>query len=209
VTDYQPKTVAKAKIKKEAPSLTLELVRTPDILTEVKGDFIKVGFAAESEDVVENAKKKLQKKQLDLIVANDITDASSGFGSDTNKVTLISRDGKVESLPLMSKREVADKILDRVVGLFSSKYYTRKGKGSKLTNHQRFVEAFKHRGGEALTTAEIETIILKKFPEMNTGSILPSDHTEKRVKGACWCAGTESRVFDRVARGQFNVRPNL
>jgi len=117
VTDYQPKTVAKAKIKKESPSLTLELVRTPDILTEVKGDFIKVGFAAESEDIVANAKKKLQKKQLDLIVANDITDAASGFGVDTNKVTLISRDGKVEKLPLMTKREVADKILDRVVGM--------------------------------------------------------------------------------------------
>jgi phosphopantothenoylcysteine decarboxylase/phosphopantothenate--cysteine ligase len=117
VADYQPKTVAKAKIKKETPSLTLELVRTPDIITEVKGDFLRVGFAAESEDVVANAKKKLKKKQLDLIVANDITDASSGFGADTNKVTLISRDGKVEKLPLMSKREVADRILDRVVGL--------------------------------------------------------------------------------------------
>ena len=121
VADYQPKTVAKAKIKKDTPSLTLELVRTPDILTEVKGNFIKVGFAAESENVVENARKKLQKKQLDLIVANDITDAESGFGSDTNKVTIISRDGKVESLPLLSKREVADKILDRVVGLLGKK----------------------------------------------------------------------------------------
>jgi len=117
VTDYQPKTVAKTKIKKDAPSLTLELIRTPDILGEVKGDFIKVGFAAESEDIVANAKKKLQQKQLDLIVANDITDKKSGFGVDTNKVTIISQDGKVESLPLMSKREVADKILDKVVGL--------------------------------------------------------------------------------------------
>lgn len=117
VADYQPKTVAKTKIKKESPSLTLELVRTPDIITEVKGNFLRVGFAAESEDIVANAKKKLQKKNLDLIVANDITDKESGFGVDTNKVTLISRDGKAEKLPLMSKREVADKILDRVVGL--------------------------------------------------------------------------------------------
>jgi phosphopantothenoylcysteine decarboxylase/phosphopantothenate--cysteine ligase len=117
VTDYQPKTTAKAKIKKEAQSLNLELVRTPDILAEVKGNFLKVGFAAESEDVVANAKKKLQKKQLDLIVANDITDKKSGFGVDTNKVTLIDKKGKVEKLPLMSKREVADKILDRVVGM--------------------------------------------------------------------------------------------
>jgi phosphopantothenoylcysteine decarboxylase/phosphopantothenate--cysteine ligase len=121
VADYQPKTAAKAKIKKTSPSLTLELVRTPDILTEVKGNFIRVGFAAESEDVVANARKKLEKKQLDLIVANDITDKESGFGADTNKVTLISRDGKVEKLPLMSKREVADKILDRVVGLLGEK----------------------------------------------------------------------------------------
>jgi len=115
VADYQPKTSAKEKIKKESPSLTLELIRTPDILTEVKGDFIRVGFAAESEDLIENARQKLQKKQLNLIVANDITATDSGFGVDTNKVTLIDRDGKVESLPLLTKREVADKILDRVV----------------------------------------------------------------------------------------------
>jgi len=121
VADYQPKSVAKAKIKKETPSLTLELVRTPDILTEVKGNFLKIGFAAESEDVVANARQKLEKKQLDLIVANDITDSSSGFGADTNKVTLISRDGKVESLPLLTKREVADRILDRVVELIAKK----------------------------------------------------------------------------------------
>jgi phosphopantothenoylcysteine decarboxylase/phosphopantothenate--cysteine ligase len=121
VADYQPKTTAKTKIKKESPSLTLELVRTPDIITEVKGNFLRVGFAAESEDIVANAKKKLQKKQLDLIVANDITDKDSGFGVDTNKVTIISRDGKTEKLPLLSKREVADKILDRVVGLLGKK----------------------------------------------------------------------------------------
>ncbi len=121
VADYQPKSVAKAKIKKEAPSLTLELVRTPDILTEVKGNFLKVGFAAESEDVVANARQKLEKKHLDLIVANDITDPSSGFGADTNKVTLIDRDGKIDSLPLLSKREVADKILDKVVEFFGKK----------------------------------------------------------------------------------------
>jgi len=121
VTDYQPKTVAKAKIKKDTPSLTLELVRTPDILTEVKGNFLKVGFAAESEDIVANARQKLEKKQLDLIVANDITDKDSGFGVDTNKVTLIDKQGKVESLPLMSKREVADRVLDRVVGLMGGR----------------------------------------------------------------------------------------
>jgi len=121
VADYQPKTIAKAKIKKETPTLTLELIRTPDILTEVKGNFLKVGFAAESENIVENAKKKLQNKQLDLIVANDITDKDSGFGADTNKVTIISRDGKVEDLPLLTKREVADRILDRVAGMLAKR----------------------------------------------------------------------------------------
>ena len=117
VADYQPKDVAEAKIKKETPSLTLELVRTPDILSEVKGSFIKVGFAAESEDIVANAKKKLEKKRLDLIVANDITSADSGFGVDTNKVTIIDQDGKVENLPLLTKRELADRILDRIIKL--------------------------------------------------------------------------------------------
>ena len=117
VADYQPKHTAKAKIKKDSPSLTLELVRTPDILAEARGNFLKVGFAAESENLVENARQKLEAKQLDIIVANDITDKDSGFGTDTNKVTLIDRSGSIESLPLLTKREVADKILDRVVGL--------------------------------------------------------------------------------------------
>jgi len=121
VADYQPKTVARAKIKKDSPSLSIELVRTPDILTEVKGKFIKVGFAAESENLVTNAKKKLEQKNLDLIVANDITDAESGFDVDTNKVTLIDQNGKVESLPLLTKREVADRILDKVMGLLGKR----------------------------------------------------------------------------------------
>jgi len=86
-------------------------------LAEARGNFLKVGFAAESDDVVANAEKKLEKKRLDIIVANDITDKDSGFGTDTNKVTLIDRSGSIESLPLLTKREVADKILDRVVGL--------------------------------------------------------------------------------------------
>jgi phosphopantothenoylcysteine decarboxylase/phosphopantothenate--cysteine ligase len=121
VTDYQPKTTAKDKIKKDTLELKLELVRTPDILAEVKGDFIKVGFAAESNDIIANAKKKLKNKKLDMIVANDITAADSGFGVDTNKVIIIDKKGKVEKLPLMSKREVADKILDGVVGLVGKK----------------------------------------------------------------------------------------
>ena len=117
VADYQPKNAAKAKIKKDSPSLTLELIRTPDILAEAKGNFIKVGFAAESEDMIANARQKLEKKHLDLMVANNITEADSGFDVDTNKVTLIDRKGKVEELPLLTKREVAERILDKVVGL--------------------------------------------------------------------------------------------
>jgi len=121
VTDYQPKATAKDKIKKDKPDLKLELVRTPDILAEVKGNFIRVGFAAESNDIVANAKKKLAGKKLDMIVANDITAADSGFGVDTNRVTIIDKKGKVEKLPLMTKREVADKILDGVVGLMGKR----------------------------------------------------------------------------------------
>jgi phosphopantothenoylcysteine decarboxylase/phosphopantothenate--cysteine ligase len=117
VADYQPKKEAKSKIKKDSPTLTLELVRTPDILSEVKGNFIRVGFAAESDDIIANAKKKLTKKNLDLIVANDITSTDSGFATDTNKVSLIDRSGKIENLPLLSKREVAEKIMDRVIAL--------------------------------------------------------------------------------------------
>ena len=118
VADYQPKSKAKDKIKKEAiGSLALELIKTPDILAEVKGNFVKVGFAAESENIIENARQKVQKKQIDLIAVNDITAADSGFNVDTNRVTLIGRDGKAEELPLMSKREVADRLLDRLVGM--------------------------------------------------------------------------------------------
>jgi len=123
VADYQPKSTAKQKIKKEATGadLTLELARTPDTLAEVKGNFIKVGFAAESENLVANAKEKLERKQVDLFVANDITAADSGFSVDTNKVTIIDKKGNIEELPLMSKREVADRVLDRVVGMLGSK----------------------------------------------------------------------------------------
>jgi len=117
VADYRPIKVAKDKIKKGEAGLTLKLECTPDILGSVKGNFIKVGFAAESNNLVKNAKQKLQQKGLDFIVANDIKASDSGFGADTNRVTIIDREGKVDSLPLMPKREVADKVLDRVVEL--------------------------------------------------------------------------------------------
>jgi len=119
--DYQPRSTASQKIKKGAASLTLELVKAPDILSEVKGTLLKVGFSAETEDLIENARQKLQGKNLDLMVANDVTAAGSGFAVDTNKVTLIDKQGNTEDLPLLTKREVADKVLDRVVGMLSSR----------------------------------------------------------------------------------------
>jgi phosphopantothenoylcysteine decarboxylase/phosphopantothenate--cysteine ligase len=120
VADYRTKKVAGSKIKRQqVASLTLELERTPDILGEVKGKFLRIGFAAESENLVANAKEKLQRKQLDLIVANDITAKGSGIGADTNQVVIIDREGKVEELPLLPKREVADRILDKVVELLA------------------------------------------------------------------------------------------
>jgi phosphopantothenoylcysteine decarboxylase/phosphopantothenate--cysteine ligase len=122
VADYRAKRVSKTKIKRErASSLMLELESTPDILGEVKGKFLRVGFAAESENLVANAKGKLDKKRLDLIVGNDITAEGSGIGADTNQVVIIDRKGKVEKLPLLPKREVADRILDKVVQFLGSK----------------------------------------------------------------------------------------
>jgi phosphopantothenoylcysteine decarboxylase/phosphopantothenate--cysteine ligase len=117
VADYMPKTIAAQKIKKGDGSLTIELVKTPDILSELKGKFLKIGFAAETQDLIANAQKKLTGKSLDMIVANDVSAKDGVFGADTNKVTIIKKDGKPENLPLMTKREVADKILDNVVKL--------------------------------------------------------------------------------------------
>jgi len=119
VADYRPTKEAKDKIKKIDTGLTLKLECTPDIISSVKGNFIKVGFAAESSNLVENAKQKLKQKGLDFIVANDITASDSGFGTDTNRVTIIDREGEVDSLPLLVKREAADEILDRVAKLLS------------------------------------------------------------------------------------------
>lgn len=117
VADYRPKRTAKDKIKKEVAKLTLELERTPDILSGAQGEFVKVGFAAESTNLIGNAGHKLHQKGLDFIVANDITDSDSGFGVDNIRVTTIDRAGTIDSLPLLPKREVADRILDKVAKL--------------------------------------------------------------------------------------------
>jgi phosphopantothenoylcysteine decarboxylase / phosphopantothenate---cysteine ligase len=122
VADYRPVTVSTQKIKRQTKSeLVLHLERTPDILAGIQGKFVRVGFAAESQNLVDNAREKLKKKQLDLIVANDVTVKGSTFGSDNNQVVLIDKKGKADSLPLMPKTEVADKILDKIVKILGSK----------------------------------------------------------------------------------------
>ena len=116
VSDWTPANVSPNKAKKtEADSTTLQLKKTEDILASIKlPGLVKVGFAAETEDVERNARAKLSAKGLDLVVANDVAAPGSGFGSDDNEVTLISEDGEAESLPSMAKYEVGHRILDRV-----------------------------------------------------------------------------------------------
>jgi len=121
VADYEPASPAEHKIKRKGEAMVIELRETPDILASVRGDFVRVGFAAESRDLEENARDKLQRKSLDLIVANDVTAPGSGFGSDTNRVVILDASGAVERLPLLSKRQVADRILDRVVPLLKER----------------------------------------------------------------------------------------
>jgi phosphopantothenoylcysteine decarboxylase/phosphopantothenate--cysteine ligase len=118
VADYRPASTSKEKIKKRDQKLLLELEPTPDILEGLKGEYIKVGFAAETGAILENAVEKLKRKGLHFIVANDITAHDSGFDVDTNRVTIIDRENRIEELPLMTKREVAEIILDKVAGIF-------------------------------------------------------------------------------------------
>ncbi len=119
VLDFRPDRVAASKIKKTGEGLTLDLVPTEDFLVELgayKGERVVVGFAMETENGVENARKKLETKHLDLIALNDLTVEGAGFGVDTNVVTLIDRQGRAEALPRMSKTAVADRILDWIAG---------------------------------------------------------------------------------------------
>lgn len=120
VADYRPTHVAPQKLKKGDGNFAIELTRNPDILAELsrqKGDRILVGFATETEDVLQNAARKLRGKNLDMIVANDVTQEGAGFAHDTNIVTLIDRSEKIETLPLMSKDEVAHTVYDRLLAL--------------------------------------------------------------------------------------------
>jgi phosphopantothenoylcysteine decarboxylase/phosphopantothenate--cysteine ligase len=115
VSDYRPVSTGPIKIKKSSNILNLKLESTIDILSNVSGNFIKVGFAAESDNLIANALDKLKRKKLDFIVANDITSTDSGFGSDFNRASIIDKDGSVDELPLLSKRKLADKILDKLL----------------------------------------------------------------------------------------------
>ena len=121
VADWRPATSADRKLKKGAAStLTVDMVRNPDIVAGIGGNLIKVGFAAETEDVIENAHGKLVDKGLDLIAANDITATDSGFASDTNRVALLDRDGGVTELGLLTKYDVGHRILDKVAHMLES-----------------------------------------------------------------------------------------
>jgi phosphopantothenoylcysteine decarboxylase/phosphopantothenate--cysteine ligase len=122
IADYRPAQRAEQKIKKSEDQITLTLERTPDVLSQVaasrQNGMLVIGFAAETENVLENARDKLQRKNLDAIVANDVTREDSGFDSATNAITIITKDrNDAVELPLLSKREAADRILDVIVQL--------------------------------------------------------------------------------------------
>ena len=124
VTDYRPVTVADRKIKRGKAQVELRLEPNPDILSELgrqkDGKFL-IGFAAETEELTANAEKKLRGKNLDMIVANNVAEAGSGFDGDTNIATILDRTGAKRSLPLMSKDELADCIYDHFLALKSKR----------------------------------------------------------------------------------------
>jgi phosphopantothenoylcysteine decarboxylase/phosphopantothenate--cysteine ligase len=132
VSDYRPRDSAAHKIKKDEDSLSLELVKNPDILAELgsvrkESNCLLVGFAAETKDLMANAKKKLRAKNLDMIVANDVSREDSGFETDTNIVKIIYSDGRIEDLALMTKDEVADLVLDRINAMWEGSLEHRSG----------------------------------------------------------------------------------
>jgi phosphopantothenoylcysteine decarboxylase / phosphopantothenate---cysteine ligase len=117
VSDFRIADPAPHKIKKQGKKILLELVENEDFLLELPDTFIKIGFAAETQDLLNNAKKKLAKKRLHFICANDVTSPDAGFGVDTNRVTILYSTGEEEALPLMSKKAVAHEIIDRILPL--------------------------------------------------------------------------------------------
>ncbi|AIS52594.1 coenzyme A biosynthesis bifunctional protein CoaBC [Thermoanaerobacter kivui] len=121
VSDYRPKEIQKEKIKKDDQELTIQLVKNPDIMYEVgkrKQNRISVGFAAETTNLIEYATKKLKEKNMDLIVANDVSQEGAGFGVDTNIIKIIDKNQNIKEYPLMSKSQAAHVILDEIAKLF-------------------------------------------------------------------------------------------
>jgi len=124
VADYRPTMVADQKMKRGKGPVELRLEPNPDILKELsdkKNGKLLVGFAAETEELTANAEKKLREKNLDMIIANNVTEAGSGFDGDTNIATILDRTGAKRSLPLMSKDELADCIYDHFLALKSQR----------------------------------------------------------------------------------------
>ena len=119
VADYHPKHVSEQKIKKNDEELSILLEKNPDILKELgqrkRPEQILVGFAAETQNLLQYAREKIEKKNLDFIVANDVTKPGAGFNTTTNTVKIIARDGSIEEVPLMTKREIAKRIFDCVL----------------------------------------------------------------------------------------------
>jgi phosphopantothenoylcysteine decarboxylase / phosphopantothenate---cysteine ligase len=124
VADYRPKVLAEEKIKKDRKTISLELERNPDIIAEIgknKGNRVLVGFAMETQNLLVNAAEKIKKKNMDLIVANNLREEGAGFGTNTNVITIIDRAGKPESFGKMTKIEAAEEILNRVKKIISNK----------------------------------------------------------------------------------------
>lgn len=119
--DFRPAEQAAHKIKRGEQNLAVELVPNEDIIAGLRGTFVKVGFAAETQDMHENARTKVQRKGLDLIVANDVSAPGAGFATDTNLVTIMDAEGNTEELPLLSKYEVAVRILGRVADMLRAR----------------------------------------------------------------------------------------
>ncbi len=124
VSDYRPEEKLDRKMKKAEEEITLKLIRNPDILEELgkeKGERLLVGFSAETDNLIDNAAQKLKTKNLDLVVANDLTVPDSGFASDDNRVVLLDRRGGVEEWPLLDKEEVARRLIGKIKEIIDEK----------------------------------------------------------------------------------------
>lgn len=123
VADYRAEAIGERKIKKSEESLNIRLVKNPDIafeLGKIKENRVLVGFSAETDNLYENAKEKLKRKKFDIIVANDVSKEGAGFGTDTNIASIMNKDGQIDEVPLISKIELAHKILDEALTCYEN-----------------------------------------------------------------------------------------